>query len=642
MLRVVTVSTSSERANAERLGAMVLAAWPGIESSAHDDVTIAAGIKLVREGDLLVTFDLARPRPTGDAFAQAGAIVVEVKALDASRFISVGNDLRPIYSRGPSRETVLEQVKAQIDGLTSLFAKYDRQRCFIHGLVWLLGVTTAELREFAPNASLAILGSDATWADMLRVASVEHRSIIDTNNSDGRAGNSEAVRWVRDRLTRERKLSARDLAKLDRFTTEVLMRDVVDDVVAQLGEKQVRLVGRAGTGKSTTLALVARRAVERDQARVLVLTYQRVLRGELEHLMRTICGPSGACDRVAVLTMHEFLLAAFEELGGIVPMQGGAIDYLALPKEISAFIATRGFAALHSDFTVLRELEPNRFAFDYVFVDEAQDWRPAERDFLRALFHPQQTILADGLDQFAQRQSRCDWTSDVPKEQRFVRELNRSLRMSANVAAFVTAFARAIGFHDWNVKTHPDLSGGRVLLRGVAPAESATPRDGAARIRLFADVLAIGKAADVPSGDCLVAVPPGLVETSGDGRRSRVTPEIIACGAAVWDACNERVRLTSRQPGDMPVVPYGSIRGLEGWAAVLLDLDLFFDNKLRHPNIEDGDMLTAENVAKRALLLAVTRAAHVLAITVADGESQVARWLDEAAREVGADIVENA
>ena len=48
MLRVVTVSSAFEKANADRLAALVRAAWPGIDSAPNDEVTIAAGLKLVR------------------------------------------------------------------------------------------------------------------------------------------------------------------------------------------------------------------------------------------------------------------------------------------------------------------------------------------------------------------------------------------------------------------------------------------------------------------------------------------------------------------------------------------------------------------------------------------------------------------
>lgn len=177
MLRVVTVSTVAERRNAELLAQLVRREWPRIDGSADDTVTIAAGIKLVREGDLLVTFDLSRPRETGHGAVQAGAIVVEAKWLDASRFDAVGNDLRPTYGRAPSNESVLGQLKAQVDGITSLLERYERERCFVHGIVWLLGMTTAELRVAAPNASPLILACDATWSQMLQAAAWENRVI---------------------------------------------------------------------------------------------------------------------------------------------------------------------------------------------------------------------------------------------------------------------------------------------------------------------------------------------------------------------------------------------------------------------------------------------------------------------------------
>jgi len=41
--------------------------------------------------------------------------------------------------------------------------------------------------------------------------------------------------------------------------------------------------------------------------------------------------------------------------------------------------------------------------------------------------------------------------------------------MSANVGAFVTALAGAMGFHDWRVQPHPELTGGRVILARDVP-----------------------------------------------------------------------------------------------------------------------------------------------------------------------------
>ena len=315
MLRVVTVSSSFERGNAERLAALVRAAWPGIESSQADEVTIAAGLKLVRESDLLVTFAFERPRPMGPVTLregtvwkggepQAGVIVIECKALDASRLTSVGNDLRPAYSGGRREHTVLEQLKSQVDGLVEVLRRYDGDHCFIHGLAWMTGVTNGDLLAQAPGLSPFILGSDTTWEQILAAAATEHALIAEPANEAYR----RSVRFVTERFTRERRLSARDVTKLDRFTTGVLTSDVVDDVMERLGKQQVRLVGRAGSGKSTTLALAAARVVERDQARVLFLTYHKVLRGELDHLARAIAGSTIPAGQIVVGTMHDFLI----------------------------------------------------------------------------------------------------------------------------------------------------------------------------------------------------------------------------------------------------------------------------------------------------------------------------------------------
>ena len=350
MLRVLTVSSQNERANADRLAQLIQNAWPGILSTQTERVTVAAGLKLVRESDVLVTFDFDEPRrlepqtlrdgttwPGGDV--QAGAIVIECKALDRSRLISVGNDLRPVYGVKPAYHTVLEQLKSQVDGIVSVLERYGRERCFIHGLAWMRGVTDAELLEEAPAISPFILGSDATWVEMLAAAAQEHASIANPAGESYRS----AVRFATERLTRERRLSARDTAKLDRFTTETVARDVAGDVMAKLGTHNVRLVGGPGSGKSTTLALVAKRVVERDAARVLFLTYHHVLRSELEHLVGSILGPAGTSgEHIVVSTLHDFLLPFFAELGGDVPLAAdGRTDYAALPAAIAAFLGSR-------------------------------------------------------------------------------------------------------------------------------------------------------------------------------------------------------------------------------------------------------------------------------------------------------------
>ena len=157
---------------------------------------------------------------------------------------------------------------------------------------------------------------------------------------------------------------------------------------------------------------------------------------------------------------------------------------------------------------------------------------------------------------------------------------------------------------------------------------------------LYERLFEITKEAGVSIGDCLIAVPPTLVQGSEGIKHAKVAEILKTLRMDVWDASDDRVRLTPRQSDEVAIVPYASIRGLEGWAAILLDLDEWDSNRLRHPNVEAGESVTADDVARRALLLAVTRAAHVLVVTTRDPQSRVARWLEEASVETGGDIVE--
>ena len=120
----------------------------------------------------------------------------------------------------------------------------------------------------------------------------------------------------------------------------------------------------------------------------------------------------------------------------------------------------------------------------------------------------------------------------------------------------------------------------------------------------------------------------------------RIATLLESAGIGVWDGTDPELRRTAREPGELPIVPYDSLRGLEGWATFLLELDERDRQRLKYPNLAPGETVSEDDVARRSLLLALTRAAHVLVVTVKDPGSRTAGWLEEAAREVGPDIVE--
>jgi len=332
--------------------------------------------------------------------------------------------------------------------------------------------------------------------------------------------------------------------------------------------------------------------------------------------------------------MMDLLIAALDGLGGEVPRKDdGAVDYAqtqAAFEALRAQLLAAGTAA--DEVATLKELDPDRFGFDAVMIDEAQDWSDAERDFVRLLYRPEQLVIGNGREQLIRRQSPCDWNAGIPKAERASRELGRSLRMGPNVVKFVNAFAGAMGMADWRLNPHGEIGGGRVVVGyGEARADRA----------LFESAFAAARANDAPLGDCLVCVPHSLVPKDRSPKTSVPGDHLRAWGFDVWDACDDGVRANPPESADaVRIVQYDSARGLEGWVTVALALDRLYEQRLKYPNLAPGDDCTAEDVAKRWLLMALTRAAHMLVVTVDDAASPVAGWLRDATASLPDGIVE--
>jgi hypothetical protein len=221
----------------------------------------------------------------------------------------------------------------------------------------------------------------------------------------------------------------------------------------------------------------------------------------------------------------------------------------------------------------------------------------------------------------------------VPKNERVVRSLGVSLRMQHNVALFANAFAQSIGFPNWSVEPRKDLAGGRVvILEGELD-------DAPALVRALGVAAALGQADPV---DNLICVPHSEIVRADGGRRgARLAAELQAAGDVVWDACNPLARTRAPEGADAwRIVQYDSCRGLEGWATLLIALDDLYANRLKYPNAGRFETVDPEIVARRWLLIPLTRAVHLLVVNVRDPASPVAAMMREAAAGMPKGVVE--
>ncbi len=221
-------------------------------------------------------------------------------------------------------------------------------------------------------------------------------------------------------------------------------------------------------------------------------------------------------------------------------------------------------------------------------------------------------MLADGLMQLVRRQVACDWTRGVPARERESRILGE-----------VAAHASQRGVIRQRFRSSCRTAG---LERGATSrAQRRAHRDRRReledRLSIVAEIeksAAAGKARPV---DCLICVPHTEVEKLDGGvRRSRIGSELLAAGIPIWDASDATIRtLPPASVDSRRIIQYDSCRGPQGWAVLLMALDDLFANKLKHPNLHDGDNdVDVDMAARRWLLIPPTRAVHLLVIHVRD------------------------
>jgi hypothetical protein len=623
MIKLHAISPENEMRVAEQLKILIMQAWPDVTESRRDHIDILVGLRLPADVDILVIVDLDRPHnvpsqirrlggSSAAATVQYGLIAIEIKQLDTSRFDRIGNQWFPVYNGVREDRSVSKQA---FEGALSVatFGRQLGQRSFVHNIAWLTEVDDDELREI----DTMVLGRNATWFTILDAAMQQHPLA----SQDATADLVQSMMIIRERLLARRKESRRDRARVDRLSRDLASRAAVDELVSKAGSAQIRLVGRGGSGKTTSLALLAVRLAEAGD-RVLILTFHKTLRSDIALLIASLGRLSGIpSDRILVETTMSFVLSALVALGMSIPVKGTAPDYDLLDGVLdeTRSMLVGGPDDRIGDVARLRLEYPERFAWDHVFIDESQDCSDSERDFLRTLYGHRRLVLADGVDQLVRRQVACDWNQGIAAEDRFVKRFDSSLRMLRNVAMFVNCVARALGFDTWRVEPQESLPGGRVI---IATGDAISPDVLQAVVRAAAQQRA-------DPVDCLICVP---AKTGGVDVCSPLLDAATSAGIAIWDGTLPENRGSVPSDDDMlRVVRYDSSRGLEGWITVALNLDDFAANKTKYPNLNPNDPpIDADIVAARWLLIPLTRAVHTLVITIRDPQSAIAQQLREA------------
>lgn len=497
---------------------------------------------------------------------------------------------------------------------------------FICDILWFNGLSFEDLSNMRGHAIDNALYRGFKFRDLINVILQQvnvQRTGFDGFCLDSFAEGEKEYKQIVELFTAKRKpqgLTKKKFELLSQMSTDV------DNLFTDAGSKLTIVTGRAGTGKTIQLLQLAFRLADEEYAkRCMILTYNNALVSDIRRLIDYTPMPSKVDGRtVSIKTIHSFFQILMKEVGVTVDRLNPQKrtyeeDYNRALKQLYEYVVN---LCQQEDIAALKDMAENTIDWDYILIDEAQDFSDLEKKILFKIYGANRLIVADGVDQFMRTGYRQIWERGIDRSLvRKPKVMDLERRQKANLVTFVNAFARLANL-DWKVRPNDELPGGEVkIFRDF----KKTTYD-----KLKTNCEDNG----CENYDILILEPPSLVTVDSEGHRHFAKADIYQtrAGIPIFDGINDRNRTTYPTKDECRIYQYDSCRGLEGWCVVCADFDELISYKMNTYEAADGDLgFDPEVTKKRSVLLwslmPLTRPIDTLVITIANTDSEVSKML---------------
>jgi hypothetical protein len=418
---------------------------------------------------------------------------------------------------------------------------------------------------------------------------------------------------------------------LDRTRIEMFAKKspVIDQILTTENGKLLQIRGVGGTGKTVNMLSAASRAFNKAGERSLLLTFNRALASDLQRLMAIKNVKSDDENGgIKIETSMTFFYKLARSFGILEKEYEGELDdgsynlvMELLKEELKA--GKLSFEDLKSKF-------PLDFAFDRIFVDEAQDWHVDEAEILKLIYQSEPICVADGRQQLVRSQRRTDWFLGTSRERRDFLELKMCLRMKNNLYDFLIGLAGRLK-REWDCERNNQVSGGRIFMIN-SPYELNE--------NLHAQLIKESEIQNIKNIDWLFLVPPPRV-LNAENKTTKISDFLRSRENHVIDLVEPKFRdHFSNNSDDFRVLQYESCRGLEGWNLILDSFDTFLEMKLQsylegkyrfELQIEDYESEAIEFVWNW-MSMVISRAMDTIVIHVENPRSQIGQILSDQCR----------
>ena len=556
-------------------------------------------------------------------FIQNFCTVIEVKRHDISGIVLNGTDFYVKY--GADLHCVTQQSNKQKISAMNFFITALSFSPFITNVIWFTQATSSEIDSLLSNNGRRlpsnVLGSDFEFKDLLHLLMLQKPPfktragyIFDSNyESCGVSDFQKALQLFSE--------SKEQMGELTRKRIEMISNKAFQDRSLIDSQGKVSIYrGRAGTGKTVGLIQTAISLVDEKSARVLMLTYNKALVSDTRRLFALAELPDMFEENcVAVNTMQSYFFRLANKVLYEGRMSGDKFlsHYDKVLAELNSFLDDSESVCL-----VKEEISEDSYLdWDYLLIDEAQDWNEAERDIVLKLFDKGNIIVADGGNQFVRRGKVCDWT--VIHERNNIK-LKYCLRQKENIISFLNLLTKAMG-----------ISAGKILGTDKMPGGKVRIISSDKLFETHNEEMKLLKEKENIAYDMLYLVPHSLVRKDGMDSCFAMKTEFENNGVFLWDGTNSNNRESySVRNDEVRVLQYDSARGLEGWTVVCMDFDEFIKEKNSEYVEGEIDSLLLESPEEHKkkyiynwVMIPLTRAIDTLIITLNDCESDVGRML---------------
>lgn len=529
-----------------------------------------------------------------DIDIQSFCTTIEVKSHSVEGIIQDGTHL--LVSYGDDLEDVTNQSEDQKFTLKKFLSEnlqYENIRVpFITNIIMLMGATYEDMDNsniFLDN----VIASDFCIEDFFEAIARQHK-LVDQGYVDA---------FKRHTRAQVESIASIFCAKSDGIDTMTLRRmnllqqgqELVIGIENRT-EPIIVLSGHAGTGKTMMLLQAADRLSRRGK-KCLFLTYNTALLSDLTHSIQFM--PNNQLYKMDLKSMYRFFSNHLIRFGIANNLDEIKANFDTMMGQLNRRLS-------NSEHIV---------DFDYIFVDEAQDWKLNEVDSLKKMCKGKQLVIADGIDQFMKTNNHSDWGHSIfPK-------LKVCLRQRMNLTLFAQAFAHKLGAH-WDVMPNQKMPGGKVIvIEGYEP-------------EMHHSLLRDLKGHGCTAYDMMLLTPPSLAE-NGKFALADVYKENNVSFYDGIDKNNRDNNIYGKENAEREecrIYQYASCRGLEAWTTVCLRFHELFEEK--HPyDYSDIQYKPARNYMLTLwTLIPLTRAIDTLVLVV-NPSSEIAGILKEISEE---------